>query len=156
MEMEMLLAILFGFLKYFAWMLFLRFLVKNDKLAAILFAIEFAGIAIALDFYDLQIGDISLAVAITVAALNIVIPVVIMAGSWKDQPEPEPGMFSDSTFESGGRIKNKKVFRWAFLTLQANSLILISMILVPLIYPEALPHNAMVTAWTVPPPPPPP
>ena len=50
----MLLVMLFGFLKYFAWMLFLRFLVKNDKLAAVLFAIEFAGIAIALDFYDLE------------------------------------------------------------------------------------------------------
>ena len=64
-------------------------------------------------------------------------------------------MFEDSTFESAGKIKSKSG-PWMLLTGIVNGSILVIMILIPLIYPEALPHNAMLTQLTVPPPPPPP
>ena len=64
-------------------------------------------------------------------------------------------MFEDSTFESGGRIKSKSRY-WMIVTLITNGSILLLLILIPLIYPEALPHNMMMTVLTAPPPPPPP
>jgi protein TonB len=64
-------------------------------------------------------------------------------------------MFEDSTFESGGRIKSKSKY-WMIATLITNGSILVLLILIPLIYPEALPHNMMMTVLTAPPPPPPP
>jgi protein TonB len=64
-------------------------------------------------------------------------------------------MFEDSTFESGGRIKSKSG-RWMIVTGAINLSILVVMILIPLIYPEALPRAMMLTQLTVPPPPPPP
>ena len=63
-------------------------------------------------------------------------------------------MFEDSTFESGGRIKSKSG-RWMIVTGAINLSILVVMILIPLIYPEALPRAMMLTQLTVPPPPPP-
>jgi protein TonB len=62
-------------------------------------------------------------------------------------------MFEDSTFESGNRIKSKSG-RWMLVTGIINGSILVLLILIPLIYPEALPHNAMLTALVAPPPPP--
>ena len=47
-------------------------------------------------------------------------------------------MFEDSTFESGRRIKTKSG-RWMLFTGGINAAILILLILIPLIYPEALP-----------------
>src|SRR5580693_6910002 len=66
-------------------------------------------------------------------------------------------MFEDSTFESAGRIgKASKSKYWMMVTLITNGSILVLLILIPLIYPEALPHNMMLTVLTAPPPPPPP
>ena len=62
-------------------------------------------------------------------------------------------MFEDSTFESAGRIKNKSKY-WMVVTFITNGSILLLLILIPLIYPEALPKAAMLTELTVPPPPP--
>ncbi len=53
-------------------------------------------------------------------------------------------MFEDSTFESGGRIKSKSKY-WMLVTLITNGSILVLLILIPLIYPEALPRAAMLT-----------
>ena len=49
-------------------------------------------------------------------------------------------MFEDSTFESGGRIKSKSG-RWMIFTGIINGSILVLLILIPLIYPEALPQG---------------
>ena len=49
-------------------------------------------------------------------------------------------MFEDSTFESTGRIKTRSR-RWMFAAFALNGSILIALILVPLIYPDALPSH---------------
>ena len=64
-------------------------------------------------------------------------------------------MFEDSTFESAGKIKSKSKY-WMMVTFILNGSILLLMILIPLIYPEALPKAAMQMALVAPPPPPPP
>jgi len=64
-------------------------------------------------------------------------------------------MFEDSTFESANRIKSKSKY-WMMVTFIVNGSILVLLILIPLIYPEALPRAAMLTILTAPPPPPPP
>ena len=64
-------------------------------------------------------------------------------------------MFEDSTFESAGKIKSK-LGKYMIPLFIAEGVILILLILIPLIYPEALPKAAMQMALTVPPPPPPP
>jgi protein TonB len=64
-------------------------------------------------------------------------------------------MFEDSTFESGGRIKSKSKY-WMMVTFITNGSIILLLILIPLIYPEALPKAAMQMALVAPPPPPPP
>jgi hypothetical protein len=47
-------------------------------------------------------------------------------------------MFEDSTFESGGRIgKASKSKYWMVVTFIINGSILLLLILIPLIYPEA-------------------
>jgi len=48
-------------------------------------------------------------------------------------------MFEDSTFESTGRIKTRSR-RWMIAALALNGSVLTVLILVPLIYPEALPN----------------
>jgi protein TonB len=48
-------------------------------------------------------------------------------------------MFEDSTFESNGRIQTRSR-AWMFATCAFNGSILLAMVLVPLIYPSALPH----------------
>ncbi len=49
-------------------------------------------------------------------------------------------MFEDSTFESTGRIKTRSR-RWMLAALALNGSILIALVLVPLIYPDALPSH---------------
>jgi periplasmic protein TonB len=49
-------------------------------------------------------------------------------------------MFEDSTFESTGRIKTRSR-RWMFAAFTLNGSILVAMVLVPLIYPNALPSH---------------
>lgn len=51
-------------------------------------------------------------------------------------------MFEDSTFESTGRIKTRSR-RWMAATLLFNGAILVTLILIPLIYPGALPTHAL-------------
>src|SRR5215467_6943901 len=64
-------------------------------------------------------------------------------------------MFEDALMESGGRIKTKSKY-FTIIGFVLNGSILTAMILVPLIYPEALPKAAMATLLVAPPPPPPP
>ena len=49
-------------------------------------------------------------------------------------------MFEDSTFESTGRIKTRSR-RWMLAALTLNGSILVALILIPLIYPDALPSH---------------
>ena len=64
-------------------------------------------------------------------------------------------MFESSLMESGGQIKTKSKY-WMIGTFIFNAAILATMILIPLLYPEALPKTAMTAMLTAPPPPPPP
>ena len=64
-------------------------------------------------------------------------------------------MFEDSTFSSAGRIKSESG-RWAMLTSILELLLLVIVVLIPLLHPEALPIAAMQMALTAPPPPRPP
>jgi protein TonB len=61
-------------------------------------------------------------------------------------------MFEDSTFESTGRIRTRSR-GWMIASFTFNSSILLAMILVPLIYTQALPHQAIAFLMAVPPPP---
>jgi len=61
-------------------------------------------------------------------------------------------MFEDSTFESMGRIRTRSR-GWMFVTLALNSTILLALVLIPLLYPEALPRMAESILIQAPPPP---
>ena len=61
-------------------------------------------------------------------------------------------MFEDSTFESNGKIRTRSR-GWMIATFTFNGSILLALILIPLIYPEALPHQALAFLLTAPPPP---
>jgi protein TonB len=58
-------------------------------------------------------------------------------------------MFEDSTFESTGRIKTRSR-RWMFAAFTLNGSILVAMVLVPLIYPNALPSHFIPTLLVAP------
>ena len=62
-------------------------------------------------------------------------------------------MFEDSTFESNGKIRTRSR-GWMLATFALNSSILLALILVPLIYTQALPRQAMAFLMEAPPPPP--
>lgn len=62
-------------------------------------------------------------------------------------------MFEDAMFESTGSIHTRSR-RWMLATLLLNSSILVSLVLIPLFYPEALPHESLSILLTAPPPPP--
>ena len=61
-------------------------------------------------------------------------------------------MFEDSTFESNGKIQTRSRF-WMIATLGVNGSVLVALILIPLIHPEALPHQAFAFLMQAPPPP---
>jgi periplasmic protein TonB len=61
-------------------------------------------------------------------------------------------MFEDSTFESNGRISTRSR-GWMVATLLFNGSILLALILIPLIYPEALPRQVTNILIGAPPPP---
>ena len=61
-------------------------------------------------------------------------------------------MFEDSTFESTGRIRTRSR-GWAIAALALNSSILLAIILIPLIHPEALPRQWITFMVAAPPPP---
>ena len=64
-------------------------------------------------------------------------------------------MFEDSLLESSGRLRTKR--KWTtVLSLLLQCLLIGVMILVPLIYTEALPRQQLMTFLVAPPPPPPP
>jgi periplasmic protein TonB len=58
-------------------------------------------------------------------------------------------MFEDSTFESTGKIKTRSR-RWMLATLAMNGAILAALILMPLIYPDALPQHMLPTLLVAP------
>ncbi len=60
-------------------------------------------------------------------------------------------MFEDSMMESGGRIKTKSKY-YTIVGVLLNGSILAALILVPLLYPEALPKAALTTMLVAPPP----
>ena len=62
-------------------------------------------------------------------------------------------MFEDATFESNGRIRTRSR-GWMIATFLFNGGVLLGLILVPLIYPEALPRQALAFLLTAAPPPP--
>jgi protein TonB len=62
-------------------------------------------------------------------------------------------MFEDSTFESTGRIRTRSR-AWSVAAFAFNSTILGALIVIPLIYPEALPRQMMGLLLVAPPPPP--
>jgi periplasmic protein TonB len=58
-------------------------------------------------------------------------------------------MFEDSTFESTGAIRTRSR-RWMIATFALNAAVLTALILIPLIYPEALPQRLIVSLITAP------
>jgi protein TonB len=64
-------------------------------------------------------------------------------------------MFEDSLLESGGRLKTKSG-RFTALSFLLEVVIIGVLILIPLIYTEALPKQQLMTFLVAPPPPPPP
>jgi len=62
-------------------------------------------------------------------------------------------MFEDSTFESNGRIRTRSR-GWAVAAAILNGSILLMLVLVPLIYPEALDRHSLPTLVEAPQPPP--
>ena len=61
-------------------------------------------------------------------------------------------MFEDSTFESEGRIHTRSR-GWMIAALIFNAAIVLALILIPLVYPEGLPPQALGFLLTAPPPP---
>jgi periplasmic protein TonB len=64
-------------------------------------------------------------------------------------------MFEDSLMESGGRIKTNQKWTAAISTIVQLALVLV-LVLLPLIFTEALPKGQLTTWLVAPPPPPPP
>jgi protein TonB len=58
-------------------------------------------------------------------------------------------MFEDATFESSGRIRTRSR-RWMVAALLCNGSILLAMIVIPLIYPDALPRHMIPMLMEVP------
>jgi periplasmic protein TonB len=65
-------------------------------------------------------------------------------------------MFEDSLLESGGRLKSKRQGWTTILSFLLQMMLLGVMILIPLIYTDALPRQQLMTFLVAPPPPPPP
>ncbi|MGD0730512.1 MAG: TonB family protein [Terracidiphilus sp.] len=61
-------------------------------------------------------------------------------------------MFEDSTFETTGRIRTRSR-GWMIAALLFNSSILLALVLIPLIYPQALPHQMIAFLMEAPVPP---
>jgi protein TonB len=64
-------------------------------------------------------------------------------------------MFEDSLIESGGKLKTKRG-RMTFFSFILEAIIVIVLILIPLMFTEALPKGQLMTFLVAPPPPPPP
>jgi protein TonB len=59
-------------------------------------------------------------------------------------------MFEDATFESAGKIHTRSR-NWMLATFTLNGSILLALIILPLIYPEAMPHRFIDLILTAPP-----
>src|SRR5690242_11780931 len=64
-------------------------------------------------------------------------------------------MFEDSLIESGGRLKTKRG-KTTLLSFILEAIVVIILILIPLMFTEALPKGQLMTFLVAPPPPPPP
>jgi protein TonB len=64
-------------------------------------------------------------------------------------------MFEDSLVESGGRLRSKRGLT-TFISFSLQILLVAVLVLIPLIYTEALPRQQLMTFLVAPPPPPPP
>jgi len=64
-------------------------------------------------------------------------------------------MFEDSLIESGGRLKTKRGV-WTFLSFIFEAVLVGVLVLIPLLFTEALPKTQLMTFLVAPPPPPPP
>src|ERR1700722_5244541 len=64
-------------------------------------------------------------------------------------------MFEDSLIESGGRLKTKRGV-WTFLSFIFEIVLVGVLVLIPLLFTEALPKTQLMTFLVGPPPPPPP
>src|SRR5512147_2903779 len=64
-------------------------------------------------------------------------------------------MFEDSLIESGGRLRSKRGAT-TFLSFLLQAILLGILILLPLVFTEALPKQQLMTFLVAPPPPPPP
>jgi len=64
-------------------------------------------------------------------------------------------MLENSLIESGGQLKTRTT-RWMFATSALNLSVLAFLILIPMLYPDALPRMALTALLVAPPPPPPP
>jgi protein TonB len=64
-------------------------------------------------------------------------------------------MFEDSLIESGGRLKTKRG-AWTFFSFALEAVLLGVLVLIPLLFTEALPKTQLMTFLVAPPPPPPP
>jgi len=58
-------------------------------------------------------------------------------------------MFEDSTFESTGKIKTRSR-RWMVVTLAMNGTVLAILVLLPLVFPDALPRHMITTLLVAP------
>ncbi len=65
-------------------------------------------------------------------------------------------MFEDCLIESGGTLKSKRRAGTTFLSFVLQAILLGILVLIPLIYTEALPKQQLMTFLVAPPPPPPP
>ena len=65
-------------------------------------------------------------------------------------------MFEDSLLESSGRLRQKRRIGTTFLSVVIEAFVIGVMVLIPLIYTEALPRQQLMTFLVAPPPPPPP
>jgi protein TonB len=64
-------------------------------------------------------------------------------------------MFEDSLLESGGRLRTKRG-RWTMFSFVLEAIAIVVMVLIPLLFTEALPKTQLMTFLVAPPPPPPP
>src|SRR5271156_4699929 len=64
-------------------------------------------------------------------------------------------MFEDSLIESGGRLKTKRGI-WTFFSFALEAVLVGVLVLIPLLFTEALPKTQLMTFLVAPPPPPPP
>ena len=125
---------LLGVLVFLVLLRLLNFVAGRDKLAGWLFTLEWGALVVSINCALAQMGEIPVWVSATNISAWVVGVALALYLAWRPKVVYEvSGMFADSTFESSGRVENKKVFRYMFLTLQFCSLILISLVLINLL-----------------------